>query len=45
MSGPGLLFLLLVGGFVWGGFLLLVVRAVRREAGKSRAREGGEPGD
>ena len=45
MSGPALLFLLLVGGFVWGGFLLLLVRAVRREAGKSRAPEAGEAGD
>ncbi len=37
MSGVALLFLLLVGGFVWGGFVVLLARAVRREAGKRAA--------
>ena len=35
MSALAVLFLVLVGGFVWGGFLVLLVRAARCEAGKS----------
>ena len=34
MSGAALVFMLLIGGFVWGGFAALLMRAVRREAGK-----------
>ena len=34
MSGAALTTMLLVGGFVWGGFVVLAVRAVRREADK-----------
>ena len=34
MSAAALTTMLLVGGFVWGGFVVLAVRAVRREADK-----------
>ena len=32
-------FMVLVGGFVWGGFAVLLLRAVRCEAGKTASRE------
>lgn len=38
MSGTAVLFLVLVGGFVWGGFLTLALKAVRSESSKARAR-------
>ena len=41
MSGAALAFMVLVGGFVWGGFVLLLVKAVRSEAGKSGSGGGG----
>ena len=40
MSGTAMIFLVLIGGFVWGGFVALVIRAARREAGK---RDAGGP--
>lgn len=40
MSGAAVVFMLLIGGFVWGGFVVLVIRAVRREADKV-----GSPGE
>lgn len=39
MSATALVFLLLIAGFVWGGFVALLWRAVRREADKRRAGE------
>ena len=44
MSVLALTFLVLVGGFVWGGFLLLLVRAVRSEAAKAGHEEHGATG-
>ncbi len=41
MSWLAVLFLVLIGGFVWGGFVVLLLRAVRSEAAKS-ASGGGE---
>ena len=35
MSGAAIAFMVLVTGFVWGGFLYLLVRAIRSESGKS----------
>ena len=35
MSGMAWLVFAVVGGFVWGGFLLLLLRAARREGDKS----------
>ena len=35
MSGSALVMMILVCGFVWGGFVYLLVRAVRSEADKS----------
>ncbi len=40
MSGAAIAFMVLVGGFVWGGFVALLVRAVRCEAAKSDAAGG-----
>ena len=37
MSAAAVVFMVLIGGFVWGGFALLLARAVRREAGKRGA--------
>lgn len=45
MSGSAVAFMVLVGGFVWGGFVTLLVKAVRREASKRAAGEGGVAGD
>jgi hypothetical protein len=33
---------LAVGGIVWGGLLLLVITAARKERAKGRARDGEE---
>jgi hypothetical protein len=41
MSGVTLLFMILVCGFVWGGFLTLLFRAVRSESGKRSASGSG----
>lgn len=35
MSGPAILFMLIVCSFIWGGFSLLLIRAVRCEGRKS----------
>lgn len=40
MSGQAVAFMVLVGGFVWGGFLFLLVRAIRSEAGKADRPSG-----
>lgn len=39
MSGVGIATMLVICGFVWGGFAVLLVRAWRREASKSPASE------
>lgn len=44
MSGAAVAFMLLIGGFVWGGFVVLAVRAVRREKDKVGSSAGGPPG-
>lgn len=44
MSGAAVATMVLVGGFIWGGFVMLVARAVRREAGKSHPGEAGSDG-
>jgi hypothetical protein len=38
MSATAVVFMVLVGGFVWGGFVTLVLKAVRSESSKTRAR-------
>ena len=43
MSGMAVTFLVLIGGFVWGGFLLLLRRAMRSEAAKAGS-DGGAAG-
>ena len=35
MTGSALGMMIVVCGFVWGGFLYLLVRAIRSESGKS----------
>jgi hypothetical protein len=37
VSGLGLTFLLLVCGFVWGGFIACLLRMMRSETQKSRS--------
>ena len=39
MSGAAVAFMLLIGGFVWGGFVVLAVKAVRCEVGKHSSGE------
>lgn len=34
MSAPAIAFMFFVGSFVWGGFLLLLTRAIRSERRK-----------
>lgn len=45
MSAKAIITMTLILGFVWGGFLFIVVQAVRAERGKKRidapASEGG----
>ena len=43
MSAPAIVMLVLVGSFVWGGFLALLVRAVRREGAKRAEGPGPSP--
>lgn len=43
MSGQAILMMVLVGGFVWGGFLVLLARALRKEGAKTRAGDGVDP--
>lgn len=38
MSPAAWVMMALVGGFIWGGFLLLLVRAVRKEGAKTSER-------
>ncbi len=46
MSGAAVTFMVLVGGFVWGGFAFLLLKAVRSESAKeSRSREEAAGGD
>ena len=40
MSALAITCMLFVCSFVWGGFALLLARAVRREAAKARAGSG-----
>jgi hypothetical protein len=43
MSGVAITLMILVCGFVWGGFVLLLARAVRREGEKREGeKRGGE---
>ena len=35
MSTSAIVMMVVICGFIWGGFLFLLVRAVRSEAGKS----------
>jgi len=44
MSGAAVAFMVLIGGFVWGGFVVLLVRAIRCEAEKSSSGESGPGG-
>lgn len=37
MTGSAVVMMLLICGFVWGGFVSFLVRAIRREGGKLRA--------
>lgn len=42
MSDLSVVFMVLVCGFVWGGFALLLTRAVRRESTKRRTSSDSE---
>ena len=44
MSCAAVAFMALVGGFVWGGFVVLLVKAARCEAAKHGAGESGAAG-
>lgn len=44
MSGQAMVILILVGGFVWGGFLVLLLRALRMEGAKQREAEADDAG-
>ena len=44
MSGAAVAFMVLIGGFVWGGFAVLLVRALRCEAEKRGSGESGPGG-
>ncbi len=35
MTGSALSMMIVICGFVWGGFIILLVKAIRSEAGKS----------
>ncbi len=41
MSGLAILMMALICGLVWGGFLLLLARAVRAEGAKSEVGDAG----
>jgi len=36
MSGPAIVFMIVICTFIWGGFSLLLIRAIRSEKRKSR---------
>lgn len=36
MSGPAIVFMIVVCSFIWGGFSLLLARAIRSEGRKSK---------
>jgi hypothetical protein len=38
MTQPAIVTLVLIGGFVWGGLILLLSTAIRKERGKGRER-------
>lgn len=40
MSATAVVMMVLICGVVWGGFALLLARAVRREGRKGRAADG-----
>ena len=44
MSGTAVVMMVVICGVVWGGFALLLVRALRREGRKSGAAESGSGG-
>jgi hypothetical protein len=44
LSGAALVSMVIVCGVVWGGFVTLLARALRREGSKQRAAEGGDAG-
>ena len=37
MSTSAIVMMVMVCGFIWGGFLYLLIRAMRSEAGKSQS--------
>ena len=41
MSGTGVLMMVLICGFVWGGLILLIAKAVRSEGAKSEVGDVG----
>jgi hypothetical protein len=41
MSGNATIVLLLIGSFVWGGFLLILLTAIGKERQKTAAEAGG----
>ena len=44
MSGPAIATMAIICGFIWGGFVVLLLRAIRRESGKT-AGSGAEGSD
>lgn len=43
MSVSALIVMILICGFVWGGFLWLLSRAIRKEGAKARERVDEQP--
>lgn len=45
MAASSVLMLVIIAGFIWGGFLLVLIVALRKEGQKTRERErpGGSP--
>lgn len=44
MSGQAILVMVVVGGFVWGGFLALLIRALLKEGAKQRRADSDDQG-
>jgi hypothetical protein len=42
MSGAAIVMMLVICGFIWGGFVYFLIRAVRSEARKSSSPQEGD---
>ncbi|HUG01612.1 MAG TPA: hypothetical protein VML95_07090 [Longimicrobiales bacterium] len=45
MSANAMVVMILIGSFVWGGFLLILLTAVRRERHKAAGAPAAPPGE